>query len=378
MNEAALIEMGEYLRNIKIPDVSDNTNFWLIRTMKGYFYDEFINQNYVALGWNFVTQNTSFDKMNIEILKDQVKERYEDKRPGVAINKCIRFIEEVKSGDYVLIPNSGSSEVTIGILGEYYEEEIDYLEELSTIKKIENKEFEIGNIKCPYRKRRKMKKLLTISSERLGYKILKGISSYHGISDMNEYDVDILNCLYNCYTYKGNMMYSLNIAKKEPIKARELSKLMYGITELFCNLTEEDLVTVTINLNSPGKVTVVLREGYDKLKKGAIPLLAIYLFVFGGSGFGFEFPGLAKGIISTIEEYRTMETEVELKKEELKGKQLENYKTAMEVINMSKDTENDIDIDKVLKDLKLIDELNDSLKFESNIDFAKGIKESEE
>ena len=339
MNEAALIEMGEYLRNIKIPDVSDNTNFWLIRTMKGYFYDEFINQNYVALGWNFVTQNTSFDKMNIEILKDQIKERYEDKRPGVAINKCIRFIEEVKSGDYVLIPNSGSSEVTIGILGEYYEEEFDYLEELSTIKKIENKEFEIGNIKCPYRKRRKMKKLLTISSERLGYKILKGISSYHGISDMNEYDVDILNCLYNCYTYKGNMMYSLNIAKKEPIKARELSKLMYGITELFCNLTEEDLVTVTINLNSPGKVTVVLKEGYNKLKKGAIPLLAIYLFVFGGSGFGFEFPGLAKGIINTIEEYRTMETEVELKKEELKGKQLENYKAAMEVINMSKDTE---------------------------------------
>ena len=90
MNEAALIEMGEYLRNIKIPDVSDNTNFWLIRTMKGYFYDEFINQNYVALGWNFVTQNTSFDKMNIEILKDQIKERYEDKRPGVAINKSIK------------------------------------------------------------------------------------------------------------------------------------------------------------------------------------------------------------------------------------------------------------------------------------------------
>ena len=48
-----------------------------------------------------------------------------------------------------------------------------------------------------------------------------------------------------------------------------------------------------------------------------------------------------------------METEVELKKEELKGKQLENYKAAMEVINMSKDTENDID--KVLKYLKLID-----------------------
>lgn len=221
-----------------------------------------------------------------------------------------------------------------------------------------------------------MKKIMTISSQRLGYKILKGMSSYHGLSDMNDYAIDILNCVYNCYTYQGNMMYSLNIAKKEPIKARELSKLMYGITELFCDLTEEDLVTVTVNLNSPGKVTVVLKEGYKKLKKGAVPLVAIYLVVFGGSGFGFEFPGLAGGVINTIEEYRTMDTEIELKKEELKGKQLENYKTAMEVIKMSEET--GIDMDKVLDDLKLVDGLNKSLKFESNKEFAKSDKESEE
>lgn len=376
MNEVTLIEMGQYLKEFEIPDIPEDTSFWLVRTMSGYFYEEFIAEGYVALGWNYITQNTSFDDKNIKILKDDIKERYGDKRPGVAVNKCMRFIKDAKPGDYVLIPNAGGSEVTIGILGEYYENNYDYQKELIAIKKIENKEAEIGRVKCPYCKRHKMQKIMTISSQRLGYKILKGMSSYHGLSDMNDYAIDILNCIYNCYTYQGNMMYSLNIAKKEPIKARELSKLMYGITELFCNLTEEDLVTVTVNLNSPGKVTVVLKEGYKKLKKGAVPLVAIYLVVFGGSGFGFEFPGLAGGVINTIEEYRTMDTEIELKKEELKGKQLENYKTAMEVIKMSEET--GIDMDKVLDDLKLVDGLNKSLKFESNKEFAKSDEESEE
>ena len=73
-----------------------------------------------------------------------------------------------------------------------------------------------------------------------------------------------------------------------------------------------------------------------------------------------------------------MNTEVKLKEEELKGKQLENYKAAMEVIQLSKET--GIDMDKVLEDLKIIDGLDDSLKFESNEEFAKGgeSQESEE
>jgi hypothetical protein len=168
------------------------------------------------------------------------------------------------------------------------------------------------------------------------------------------------------------------LQKNEPIKARELSKLMYGVTELFCNIIDEDLISITVNLNSPGKVTVKLRAVYEKLKKGAFPLLGIYLFVFGGSGWGFEFPGLAGGVIDAIQEYRTMNTEVKLKEEELKGKQLENYKAAMEVIQLSKET--GIDMDKVLEDLKIIDGLDDSLKFESNEEFAKGgeSQESEE
>ena len=127
MNEVALIEIGQYLNQVEIPNIPEDTNFWLVRTMAGYFYDEFVMGGYVALGWNHITESTSFDSKNIEILKDEIKERYGDKRPGIAVNKCIKFIETIKSGDYVLIPNAKSTEVTIGILGEYYEEDYDYL-----------------------------------------------------------------------------------------------------------------------------------------------------------------------------------------------------------------------------------------------------------
>lgn len=77
MNEVALIEIGHYLNNVKIPDIPEETNFWLIRTMSGYYYDEFVREGYVALGWNIITKNTAFDRRNIENLKDQIKVMYD-------------------------------------------------------------------------------------------------------------------------------------------------------------------------------------------------------------------------------------------------------------------------------------------------------------
>lgn len=38
-----------------------------------------------------------------------------------AINKCKAFIEEMKENDIVVIPNRGLSEITIAVVGKYYE-----------------------------------------------------------------------------------------------------------------------------------------------------------------------------------------------------------------------------------------------------------------
>ena len=42
-------ELLDQLLNFSIPVIPDNTRFWMIRTQKGYFYDEFLAKKYVAL-----------------------------------------------------------------------------------------------------------------------------------------------------------------------------------------------------------------------------------------------------------------------------------------------------------------------------------------
>ena len=58
MDYASIIELGDYLNTFKIPNIPDDTNFWLIRSKGGYFYNEFISQKFVALGWNYITKDS--------------------------------------------------------------------------------------------------------------------------------------------------------------------------------------------------------------------------------------------------------------------------------------------------------------------------------
>lgn len=371
MVEEKILQVGALLNSAKIPEIPGDTNFWMMRAKSGFFYDEFVKDEFIALGWNYVDSKTSYDKENLERVKEGIKHWYGDKVPTTAINKCRRFIEEFKEGDYIVIPNKGSTKIAICKVGKYFENEsLDTRKEIQEIKKIENKEYEIGSVKCPYRKRRKVDVLLQVSTKRIGHKLLKAIGSYHGLNDMNEYATDILNCLYDCYVFQENIMFSINVAKKDPIGARELSKLMYGVSEVFCELTDEENVSVTINLNSPGKVTVWLQKGYNALKKGAPTLLILTLVLFGGGAEGIvNFNGLLPGVIETVKEIRLMDIEEKKAEEELKGQQLDNYLKAMELIEKS--GENEIDVEKVLKNLEFLTEIGGDLEFESNRKFAE-------
>lgn len=364
-----MLDLGDYLYQYKIKEIGADINFWMVRSKSGFFYNEFVSDGFIALGWNIIDSKTDFSKQSIEILKDKIEERYGDKRPMGPINKCQHFIEDVKEGDYVIIPNAGSSEIAVAIVGEYYEEDCDYWDEIHANQKIKNRECEINSIKCPYKKRRSIELLLRIQTEKIGFNLLKGMTSKHGLSDMNGYATDILNCVYNCYAYNDDIMFSINIDKRTSIKPRELSKLMYGVTEFFAEIADEEDISITINLNSPGKTTINYKKGFKKLKKKTLPLVAVYVAVTGGSAFGCEFPGL----IGVIKECRSMNIEIQKEKEELEEQKLDNCLKAIELIEKSE--ESGVDIDKVLDDLEILEDLNDSLEFKSNKEFAVSQKE---
>lgn len=370
LDEQRLKTINDFLTAFSIPKIPDSTNFWMIRTKGGYFYDEFLSNSFIALGWNIIDSKTSFDKGNEQILKESITDYYGDKRPGSALNKCKRFINELQVGDFVLVPNDGTSEIAICRVGEYYEADFGYDQEEEINKIIETKSEPIDAVKCPYKKRRQVEVLLKIAASKMGPGLIKAISNYHGLSNLTDYDTEILNCLYNAYEYKENVTYVVNIATNNRIKARDYSGFIYAFTDLFCKIvSDEDAVSIKSNVSSPGRVVVILQKGFNIIKKKALPLLAIYFMAFGGSGFGFEFDGAVKTVIECVKEWQMMPIEKAKEEEELKAQKIENYQKLLELSEACGDK--DLDIDTISEQLERLEKVEKSLDFESSEDFAK-------
>lgn len=236
--------------------IRNETRFWMIRTKKGYFYNEFISNDFVALAWNTITSATDFSEANQEALKDQVLLDYEEiKRPTTVINKCASFIHDVKPGDYIVIPSAGSERITIALAGEYYEEESKTYEiEKEIITRIEKKDVQINEVSCPYRKRRKITPLKTLKSSEIDGKLFKTISNYHGISNFDDYWRSILGLLYDTYSYQYNLNIIYHINRASPVGPRTLSKLLWATTDYWCELVNEDNISAQVHVASPGPV----------------------------------------------------------------------------------------------------------------------------
>lgn len=325
-------EFLDFILNFKVPIIDQRIRFWMIRTQKGYFYNEFVSKKFVALAWNNIDMQTDLSDSARERLKDDIVIKFpEISRPSAVINKCSNFINEMNPGDILVIPSKGSKYITFAIAGEYFEDSSKTVElEKTIIYRIKNRDVDISDVSCPYKKRRHIKLLRTIKNDDVNYSLYKAISNYHGISNFNNYAYQILNHLYNCYSYKGSAVIVYNIRKNSPIKPRELSQLIYGNTECLCSIISEDKLSTQMNLNSPGDAVYILREVYEFAKTNWWIILGLLIFLGGGSAFSFRVPGLIdiiKNIASLPEDIKSKkldneskELDVQLKRIELKEK----------------------------------------------------------
>lgn len=350
-----------------IRNIDENKKFWMVRTKKGFFFEEFVADKFVALGWNTVTKETDFGKSQEENLKDSIKNWYGDSRPAGAINKCKSFIFDIQVGDYILIPSSGSEKIAIAIAGEYYEDEVKSVrDELTVIPKIDNDEKEIMQVKCPYKKRRHIEILKIVSPKVMSYNLRQAISNYHGLSNLDKYGEDILNCLYDCYIYKDNLNIAVNVKQVNPLKPRQISKLLYSFTEFVCSLSNADDISTTINLNSPGSVRMKLKNAVLAIDKAKWPLIFLFVVITGGKINDTE----SYGIIGVIRSIKTLDisvekekVELEKEKEEVKSQQIENMAKALELYKAAE--EEGVDMEYVLQQLETLNSLREDLQFES-------------
>ncbi len=323
-------ELLDALLNFTVPVIPDATRFWMIRTQKGYFYDEFLAKKYVALAWNSIDSSADFSDQSKERLQDDIMLKYSEiNRPSTVVNKCKNFIHEVKENDILVIPSKGSRFITFALAGEYFEDSSKTIDlEHTVISRIQNNDVDIHDVSCPYKKRRHIKLLRTVRSENLNYSLYRAISNYHGISNFDFYANQILNTLYNYYSYKGTAVLVYNICKTGPIKPRELAGLLYANTECLSMIIDENYLSTQISLNSPGDAVYILEKVYTLAKDNWTVLFGLLVFLGGGSALSFHIPGIIdiiKNIINAPSEIRMKKNDAEIKQLEVLEKRLDVY-----------------------------------------------------
>lgn len=212
----------------------------------------------------------------------------------------------------------------------------------------------------------------------INYHLLSAIASYHGICNFDEYGTLILDCIYDIYEFKNDISLTINVTKREPIKPREITNLMYGLTEYLCAIVDEESLETSIYLNSPGKVKIALKNIASTLVKYRWFFLMLLVVLTGGSVKDAELPGVVK----VIQDFKTMNVYIQRQQEELEaqrlenqlveieieGKKLENASQILEILEKSKD--NNIDVDGLLDKCGILLEVNDSLELKSNDSFS--------
>lgn len=142
INEEMHLKFKEF--GIKIPNISVERNYWLVRTSGGVWYDEFSNDNFIGINWNELTEKhcKTDNRTEAEVI---ISNNYpESKQPGKIIKNIIKFYQEIKIGDVVMIPDENSKKINFGIISgeDVYE--------------ITVSQTKIDEGYCPFKKRRKV------------------------------------------------------------------------------------------------------------------------------------------------------------------------------------------------------------------------------
>lgn len=258
---------------LKIPSVPENIHYWIIRTNGGDYYEDFTLHEYISISWDYVSLSILYTKDDDEIKRlIEVYEKMsttpgdsDDESDGTTkgkitaiLNKINRFVFEINKGDIILIPSKNSDRIAIAeVIGDVYETE-NYVESYLQA----NPTTEI--VPCPYRKRRKIKILKTITKGQMDIYLAKGFNSQHALSSMDEYAPYINRTIYGIYS-KGNELHTtLHAGHPNGLTLKELVELSTKLEETASSIAHQceipfdsSQVEVKLNIHSPGLIELI-------------------------------------------------------------------------------------------------------------------------
>ena len=258
---------------LKIPSVSEGIHYWIIRTNGGDYYEDFTLHEYISISWDYVSLSILYTKDDDEIKRlievyekmSTTPEDSDDESDGTTkgkitaiLNKINRFVFEIGKGDIILIPSKNSDRIAIAeVVGDVYETE-NYVESYLQA----NPTTEI--IPCPYRKRRKIKILKTITKGQMDIYLARGFNSQHALSCMDEYAPYINRTIYGIYSRGDELHTTLHAGHPNGLTLKELVEFSTLLEKTASSIAQQceipfnpSQVEVKLNIHSPGLIELI-------------------------------------------------------------------------------------------------------------------------
>lgn len=263
-------QLNNLIEEFGIEVVNPERGYWLVRAGKeGAFFEEFLTRGFTGIGYG-LNDVDSIKELSKEELKEKVEQAYPDeKQPGHIAGKIYNFFHEIKKGDVIVMPSAGRKVVAFGIVKEeniYFDDSL-IMEQ--SIEAIDSEDYDIPN------KRRKISWRKPISSKYLQPKLILNLFSPHGLSGITDPEIiKLIDVNMNDIFIKEDTGYlTFQINREKNIDLKALTNLMDALEGISSKLSKENMLSVQMNLNSPGKITVY---GTVKVILASLAIIALF------------------------------------------------------------------------------------------------------
>ena len=333
--------MEEQIDIILDPSINSEVKYWMMRTMGGDFYKEFVEDGFIAIGYNEITTEDlkalpESDNLSKDVLATKLKDRNENiTNAGYPASQILKFYRYMKIGDFVVVPGRSSHYVSFGIItSDVYEAEDKYLHSADL---------------CPFAKRRTVNWKKSTVKFKLNPSLQLMFNSRHIISGVDDYAQYIDSLLNDFYVKDDETHLVLRINTEGDINAGNFFAIYkifeivdnfcveYGIPETTANLV------MKIQLESPGNVRLSSKHLL------ILGLVGLSILSINGGGLkinagNFNFDLSTDGLIGMYNEYLDREVDRDLK---------ESIKSSLDSLDMSTPQNMEYAV-------KLLEELNNS------------------
>lgn len=267
-----------------IAAISSQRKYWMVRTMAGAYYADFIRNNYIAIGYNEIPleQLNNLPQSNKQA-KAALKVLFEDAYPenrsvGHSVSQLLRFSREVRIGDIVIIPSENATHVAIGVI-------------TSDMYEVEELDLNVDN-RCQFKKRMRVDWKSFSRRRNLSPSLQMMFVSRHPISDVTSYAPYIDSRISDCYLKNEEMNLVLKISTRKDVDWDDFFNLkaLTVLTEQFCRNYDLNLgdapIHMKIQMESPGSLRL------SSVSTGKLLVVGLIVIALSGGGIKCESIGL--------------------------------------------------------------------------------------